>query len=86
MFVGPSMLMMILFIAAPLGGVLWNSFHVTKPVYEDVEVESCTPGFLQQVCKTEIQSKPVLDERGNVHFEANNPLPPAHGLTIVVGE
>lgn len=26
-----------------------------------------------------------LDERGNVHFEANNPLPPAHGLTIVVG-
>lgn len=26
-----------------------------------------------------------LDERGNVHFEANNVLPPAHGLTIVVG-
>ncbi|MEL7186366.1 MAG: DUF2207 domain-containing protein, partial [Pseudomonadota bacterium] len=26
-----------------------------------------------------------LDERGNVHFEANNRLPPAHGLTVVVG-
>ena len=26
-----------------------------------------------------------LDEDGSVHFEANGPLPPAHGLTIVVG-
>ena len=27
----------------------------------------------------------VLDDDGNVRFEANNTLPPAHGLTIVVG-
>ena len=26
-----------------------------------------------------------LDAKGNVQFNANNPLPPAHGLTIVVG-
>jgi uncharacterized membrane protein YgcG len=26
-----------------------------------------------------------LDEQGNVQFAANNPLPPSHGLTIVVG-
>jgi uncharacterized membrane protein YgcG len=26
-----------------------------------------------------------LDDDGNVHFEANGPLPAAHGLTIVVG-
>ena len=26
-----------------------------------------------------------FDEAGNVRFEANNPLPPSHGLTIVVG-
>lgn len=26
-----------------------------------------------------------LDDDGNVHFQANNPLPAAHGLTIVVG-
>ena len=26
-----------------------------------------------------------LDEQGDVHFAANNVLPPAHGLTIVVG-
>ena len=26
-----------------------------------------------------------LDEQGDLHFAANNPLPPSHGLTIVVG-
>ena len=26
-----------------------------------------------------------LDESGNLHFQANGPLPPAHGLTIVLG-
>jgi hypothetical protein len=26
-----------------------------------------------------------LDDDGSVHFEANNTLPPSHGLTIVVG-
>ncbi len=26
-----------------------------------------------------------LDDEGNVHFSANNPLPASHGLTIVVG-
>ena len=44
-FVGPSVFLMLLFIAAPLASVLWQSFHVTQPVYTTVEVESCTPGL-----------------------------------------
>ncbi|MEZ5535638.1 MAG: sugar ABC transporter permease [Thiolinea sp.] len=63
-FVGPSLLMMLLFIAAPLISVLWQSFHVTQPVYETVEMETCTPGFLTQTCTTEKKSVPKLDEDG----------------------
>ena len=52
MFVGPSVFLMLLFIAAPLISVLVNSFQVTQPVVEVVEVETCTPGFLTQTCVT----------------------------------
>ena len=38
-FVGPSILMMILFISVPLVTVFWQSFHLTQKVYEEVEVE-----------------------------------------------
>ena len=47
-FVGPSIVMMLLFIAFPLAAVFWNSFSVTQPIYETVEVESCTAGFLSR--------------------------------------
>ncbi len=65
-FVGPSLLMMLIFIAGPLLSVLWQSFYVTRPVFEKIEVESCTPGFTGQVCVTEVQTRPVLDDEGDV--------------------
>ena len=68
-FVGPSLALMVLFIAAPLVGVLWQSFHLTQPVFETVEVESCTPGFLQQICTTELKTRPILDANGDVVTE-----------------
>lgn len=68
-FVGPSLTLMAIFIAAPLVGVLWQSFHLTQPVFETVEVESCTPGFLRQICVTEEKTRPVLDEHGEVVTE-----------------
>ena len=71
MFVGPSVFMMVLFIAAPLLSVLWQSFHVTQPVYEQVEVETCTPGFLKQTCVTETKTQPVLNENGKVVTETS---------------
>ena len=65
-FVGPSLFLMLVFIAAPLVTVFWNSFHVTKPVYEFVEVETCTPGFPNQVCTKSRDQRPVLDEFGEL--------------------
>jgi len=63
-FVGPSLVMMVLFIALPLVGVLINSFQVTQPVLERVEVETCTPGFTGQTCTTEIRTQPVIGPDG----------------------
>ena len=63
-FVWPSLFLMLLFIAAPLASVFWQSFHLTQPVLETVEVEVCTPGFLQQTCVTEARTRPVLGEDG----------------------
>jgi multiple sugar transport system permease protein len=60
-FVGPSVLMMLLFIAFPLVMVLINSFQVTNPVFTTQEVETCTPGFLAQTCTTEVKTIPVID-------------------------
>jgi multiple sugar transport system permease protein len=68
-FVGPSLLMMLLFIAAPLVSVLWQSFHVTQPVYEQMEVETCTPGFLTQTCTTELKSVPLMGDNGKIRTE-----------------
>ena len=65
-FVAPSLFMMILFIAVPLVSVLIQSFYITQPVYERIEVESCTPGFPQPVCTTRTSSRPMLDEGGDV--------------------
>jgi multiple sugar transport system permease protein len=57
---------MLLFIALPLLSVLWQSFHLTQPIYERVEVETCTPGFPTQVCTIETQTRPLLDEDGKI--------------------
>lgn len=64
-FVAPSMLMMLIFIAAPLVSVFFQSFYLTQPVVETVEIETCTPGFLDQICKTETKSRPLIDENGS---------------------
>ncbi|MDU8946622.1 carbohydrate ABC transporter permease [Ovoidimarina sediminis] len=66
MFVGPSVFLMLLFIAAPLVSVFLQSFQITQPVLEVQEVETCTPGFLTQTCTVETKTVPVLDEAGNV--------------------
>ena len=68
-FVGPSLALMLVFIAAPLVGVLWQSFHLTQPVFETVEVESCTPGFTGQICTTELKTRPILDANGRTVTE-----------------
>ena len=65
-FVGPSVFMMLVFIALPLLSVLWQSFHVTQPIYKQVEVETCTAGLLGSTCVTEVKTRPVLDEAGKV--------------------
>lgn len=68
-FVGPSVFMMLLFIAAPLISVFIQSFQITQPILQQVEVETCTPGFLTQSCTTEIKTVPVLDENGRTMTE-----------------
>ncbi|WP_022951120.1 carbohydrate ABC transporter permease [Leucothrix mucor] len=65
-FVGPSILMMLLFIAAPLVSVFVQSFYHTQPVYETVTEEVCTPGFLTQTCTTKEKSRAMLDENGDI--------------------
>ena len=61
-FVAPSVFMMLLFIAAPLVSVFIQSFQVTQPVMQRIEVETCTPGFLTQTCTTEVKTVPTIDE------------------------
>ena len=64
-FVGPSIAMMIVFIAIPLVSVFVQSFYVTQTVVERQEVETCTPGFVGQNCVTEVKTVPVVDEDGD---------------------
>ena len=66
LFIIPSLLMMFFFIAVPLAIVFQQSFYITQNVFQEIEVETCTPGFLKQICKTEIQTKPKLDLNGNL--------------------
>ncbi len=65
-FVGPSVFMMVLFIALPLVSVFLQSFQVTQPVMQNVEVETCTPGFLTQTCMTALKTVPTIGEDGKV--------------------
>ncbi|MEL7275308.1 MAG: sugar ABC transporter permease [Pseudomonadota bacterium] len=66
MFVGPSVLLMLIFIAFPLVSVFTQSFYLTQQVFETVEVETCTPGFPSAICVTETKNRPVLSEDGQV--------------------
>ncbi len=65
-FVGPSIFMMFVFIALPLVSVFLQSFQVTQPVIERIEVESCTAGFLEQTCTTQVRARPKIGENGQV--------------------
>ena len=65
-FVGPSVFMMVVFIALPLASVLIQSFQLTQPVVTVQEVETCTPGFTGQTCTTEVKRLPVLDPETGV--------------------
>ena len=56
LFIIPSLLMMFFFIAVPLAIVFQQSFYITQNVFQEIEVETCTPGFLKQICKTEFQT------------------------------
>jgi multiple sugar transport system permease protein len=64
LFVAPSLVMMALFIAAPLVSVLVQSVHQTRTVFQDTVVESCTPGFLAPTCVRETRRIPVLGADG----------------------
>ncbi|MCC7283664.1 MAG: sugar ABC transporter permease [Acetobacteraceae bacterium] len=61
-FVGPSVAMMLIFIAVPLVLVLWQSFHVTSGRFEEQKVEVCTPGFPAQTCTDELRLVPVMQD------------------------
>ena len=65
-FVGPSVLLMLVFIAFPLVSVFLQSFQLTQPVMQTVEVETCTPGFPTQTCVTEVKTVPKLTETGGI--------------------
>lgn len=59
-FVGPSLAMMLAFIAVPLWLVLWQSLHVTSGVFVEQKVETCTPGFPAQTCTEELRQVPLM--------------------------
>lgn len=63
-FIAPSMLLMLVFIAAPLVSVFIQSFQTTKRVFETVQEEVCTPGFTGLTCVTEDKTRPVIGPDG----------------------
>lgn len=65
-FVAPSLVMMTLFIALPLAGVAMRAFWLDQPLFETIEVETCTPSFLTRICRTETKSRPRIDAEGRV--------------------
>jgi multiple sugar transport system permease protein len=84
LFVAPSLVMMALFVAAPLVVVVVQSFYRTETVFRDVTIENCTPGFLAPTCVTETRRIPELGPDGRpvtrtvaVGFEAYRQLRPA---------
>jgi multiple sugar transport system permease protein len=63
-FVGPSLAIMLLFVAAPLVGVVAQSFLNQARVYQTKTVQDCTPGFPKPVCKDRQTSVPMMDADG----------------------
>ncbi len=70
-FIAPSVVMMFIFIAAPLVSVFIQSFYQTQPIVDLVQVETCTPGFTTQTCITETKPTPRLDGAGKVMTETD---------------
>ena len=66
MFVAPSLLLMGVFIAAPLVSVALQSFTSTRTLFQEARIETCTPGFPGPVCVTELRQAPELDRDGQV--------------------
>ncbi len=64
LFVAPSVLLMLVFIAAPLLSVFVQSFYQTQTIFEQVTVENCTPGFLAPTCTRETRTTAKLDADG----------------------
>lgn len=60
LFVGPSIVMMLVFIAGPLITVVVQSFQQTQNVFETVEQEKCDPFG----CKTTTVTIPKLNKQG----------------------
>lgn len=60
MFVGPSIIMMVVFIAGPLITVVVQSFQQQQNVFETVERENCDPFG----CRTTTVTIPIVDENG----------------------
>jgi multiple sugar transport system permease protein len=69
LFVGPSVAMMLIFIALPLVSVFAQSFYNTRTVFETTVVENCTPGFLAPVCTREERARPKIGADGKVITE-----------------
>ena len=63
-FAGPSLLLMLIFIAVPLVNVFFQSFYNTQTLFETVEIESCTPGFGTQNCVIESATRPIIGADG----------------------
>ncbi len=64
MFVAPSLILMLTFIALPLVSVFFQSFYQNRQQFTQTTVESCTPGFLTQNCVTEVRNTAKLDANG----------------------
>ena len=69
-FVAPSLALMTIFIALPLVSVFLQSFELRQQVFQQVKTQTCTPGFLKQVCTDEVKYLPVLDDQGRPVEEA----------------
>lgn len=63
-FVAPSLALMFLFIAFPLGSVLVQSFQNTQTVFRETNVEKCTPGFPNPICVRETVLVAERDAQG----------------------
>ena len=68
-FIAPSAVLMLVFIFAPLVSVAIQSLYTTTVVRETVKVETCSPGFLAQICTTTERSQVKTGPNGNALTE-----------------